>query len=88
MSDTIRDDTSMISLLFNRHNFINLQFFMLVTVDRSTKLDNFIKQIKTCDKLVSFKISNPDDETMNESDKCELVRTMFMHKSSFLRSIV
>ncbi|CAF4509431.1 unnamed protein product [Rotaria sp. Silwood2] len=87
MSDTIRDDTSMISLLFNRHNFINLQFCMLVTVHRSTKLDNFIKQIKTCDKLVSFNISNPDDETMNESDKCELVRTMFMHKSSSLRSI-
>ncbi|CAF1446308.1 unnamed protein product [Rotaria sp. Silwood1] len=88
ISDTIRDDISMISLLFNRHNFINLQFCMLITVHRSTKLDNVIKQIKTCDKLVSFNIFNPHDETMNESDKCELVRTMFMHKSSSLRSIV
>ncbi|CAF4586177.1 unnamed protein product, partial [Rotaria sp. Silwood2] len=72
INDTIRDDTSMISLLFNRHNFINLQYCMIITVHQSTKLDNFIKQIKTCDKLVSFNISNPDHESINESDKCEL----------------
>jgi hypothetical protein len=88
IGDTIRDDTSIISLLFSRHDFINLQFCKLMTIHRSTKLDNVIKKIKTFDKLVSFNIINIKGETMNENDKHELARTMLMHKSSSLRSIV
>ncbi|CAF1271041.1 unnamed protein product [Rotaria magnacalcarata] len=86
--DTIRDDASIVSLLFSRHDFINLQFCRLTTIDRSTKLDNVIKQIKTFNILVSFNISNLNDETMNVDDKCELTRTMLMHQSSSLRLIV
>ncbi|CAF4289703.1 unnamed protein product, partial [Rotaria magnacalcarata] len=85
---TIRDDSSIFSLLFSRQDFINLQFCRLTTIDRSTKLDNVIKQIKTFDILVSFNISNLNDETMNVDDKCELTRTMLMHQSSSLRLIV
>ncbi|CAF2136995.1 unnamed protein product [Rotaria magnacalcarata] len=87
ISDTIRDDASIISLLFSRHNFINLQFCRLTTIDRSTKLDNVIKQIKTFDKLVSLNIFNLTEKTMNAVDKCELTQTMLMHQSSSLRLI-
>jgi hypothetical protein len=86
--DTIRDDTSIISLLFNQHSFINLQFCKFIEIDPSSKLDNIIKQIKTFDKLVSFNISSPNHESINENDKYELARTMLMHKSSSLRSVV
>ncbi|CAF1573938.1 unnamed protein product, partial [Adineta steineri] len=74
IDDTICDDTSIISLLFSRHNFINLQFCKFIRIDQSTKLDNVIQQIKTFDKLVSFNIFNPNGITMNENDKCELAR--------------
>jgi hypothetical protein len=88
ISDSIRDDTSIISLLFNRHHFINLRSCKFMEIHPSTKLDNVIKQIKTLDKLVSFSIYQPINEPINESDKCELARTMLMHKSCFLRSVV
>ncbi|CAF3938525.1 unnamed protein product [Adineta steineri] len=87
IDDTIRDDTSIINLLFNRHNFINLQFCKFIRIDQSTKLDNVIQQIKTFDKLVSFNIFNLNGITMNRNDKYELARIMLMHKSSSLRSI-
>jgi hypothetical protein len=88
MRDTIRDDTSIISLLFTRHYFINLEFCALTAIHASTKLDNLIKQIKTLDRLVSFSIYHPNDETLDNNDKCELTRTVLMHKSSSLRSLV
>ena len=88
ISDTIRDDTSIISLLFNQHSFINLQFCQFIAIDPSSKLDNIIKQIKSFDKLVSFNLFSPNHGSINESDKYELTRTMLMHKSSSLRSIV
>ncbi|CAF1275130.1 unnamed protein product [Adineta steineri] len=88
IDDTIRDDTSVINLLFNRHDFINLQFCKLITIHHSTKLDNVIQQIKTFDKLVSFNICNLNDITMNENDKYELARIMLMHQPSSLRTIV
>ncbi|CAF1218153.1 unnamed protein product [Adineta steineri] len=76
INDTIRDDTSIISLLFNRHDFINLQFCKFIRIDQSTKLNNVIQRIKNFDKLVSFKIANLNDITMNENDKYELARTI------------
>jgi hypothetical protein len=87
ISDSIRDDTSIISLLFNRHHFINLQSCKFLEIHPSTKLDNVIKQIRTLDKLVSFSIYQSSNEPINESDKCELARSMLMHKSCFLRSV-
>ncbi|CAF1440234.1 unnamed protein product [Adineta steineri] len=88
IDDKIRDDTSIINLLFNRHDFINLQFCKLITIHHSTKLDNVIEQIKTFDKLLSFNICNLNDITMNENDKYELARIMLMHQPSSLRSII
>ncbi|CAF1264568.1 unnamed protein product [Adineta steineri] len=102
INDIIRDDTSIINLLFIRHDFINLKFCKFITVHQSTKLDNVIQQIKTSNKLVSFSITNSADITTNENnimmnennitmienDKYELARIMLMHKSSSLRSIV
>ncbi|CAF1482802.1 unnamed protein product, partial [Rotaria magnacalcarata] len=40
---TIRDRSSVISLLFQRHNFINLQSCQFISVNPSTELDNVIK---------------------------------------------
>ncbi|CAF4652522.1 unnamed protein product, partial [Rotaria socialis] len=44
--DTIRDRSSIISLLFQRHNFINLQSCQFISVKPSTELDNVIKQVE------------------------------------------
>ncbi|CAF1366822.1 unnamed protein product, partial [Rotaria sordida] len=41
--DKIRDYTSIIDLLFNRHNFINLESCLLVANSSITKLENVIK---------------------------------------------
>ncbi|CAF4353615.1 unnamed protein product, partial [Rotaria sp. Silwood2] len=39
----IRDHSSIISLLFSRHNFINLQSCILLSVNPSAKLESVIK---------------------------------------------
>ncbi|CAF4031151.1 unnamed protein product, partial [Rotaria sordida] len=88
MRDTIRDDTSIISLLFNRHYFINLQSCRFITIHPSTKLDNVIKQIKNFNRLVSFSIYHPNDKTFSKNDKSNFTHTILMHKSSSLRSVV
>jgi len=64
--DTIRDDSSIISLLFSRHNFINLQSCKLLTVNPSTKLKNVIKQIKSLNRLISFSIHQPNYTNLNK----------------------
>jgi hypothetical protein len=88
MHDTIRDDTSIISLLFNRHNFINLESCIFVSINPSTKLENVFKQLKSLNRLVSFAIYQPVNEHINENNKYDLTRTMLLHKSSFLRSLI
>jgi hypothetical protein len=85
--DTIRDGSSIISLLFNRHNFINLQSCMFISIDPLTKLENVIKQIKNLDRLVSFSIYQPIDRILNENYIYDLTRIILMHKSSSLRSV-
>ncbi|CAF4688792.1 unnamed protein product [Rotaria sp. Silwood1] len=86
--DTIRDYSSIINLLFNRHYFINLQSCIFFSIKPSTKLENVIKQLKHLNRLVSFSIRQPRQKNLNENDKDDLIRTLFMHKSSFLRSII
>ena len=86
IDDTIRDDSSVISLLFNRHNFINLQSCIFGSINPSTKLENVFKQIQSLNRLVTFNLVQCVN--INEKDKCDLTRIMLTHKSSFLRSMI
>jgi hypothetical protein len=86
--DIIRDDSFIISLLFNRHKFIKLQSCQFVAINSSRNLENVIKQVESLNRLVLFSIKQPKDEALNENDKNDFTRIMLMHKSSFLRSIV
>ncbi|CAF4818157.1 unnamed protein product, partial [Rotaria sp. Silwood2] len=78
----IRDCTSVIDLLFHRHNFTNLESFVMVANSSPTKLENVIKLIKTMNKLVSFSIYQPNEYNISTIDKSDLARIMLMHKSS------
>jgi virulence-associated protein VapD len=84
--DTIRDRSSIISLLFNRHHFVNLQSCIFMSINPLTELQGVIKQLQGLNKLVSFSMLQPDHRTMNVTNTCDLTQTIFMHKSSFLRS--
>ncbi|CAF1412526.1 unnamed protein product [Rotaria sordida] len=46
ISDIIRDDSYIIRLLFNRHNFPNLKSCKLLSIDSMTKFGDIIKQIE------------------------------------------
>ena len=85
--DTIRDDSSIVNLLFSQHKFINLQSCTFISIHPSTKLENVIEQIKSFNRLVSFNIFHPKDEKLNEHVQKNLLEITFMHKSSSLRSI-
>ncbi|CAF4364812.1 unnamed protein product, partial [Rotaria sordida] len=67
--DKIHDYTSTISLLFNRHNFINLESCVMITNSSPTKLKNVIKQIKSLNKLVSFSIYEGKGSAISTNDK-------------------
>jgi anti-anti-sigma regulatory factor len=56
--DTIYDDSSIISLLFNRHEFINLQSCIFNLIDSSTKLKNVIKKFKISRNFLHFISTN------------------------------
>ncbi|CAF1653581.1 unnamed protein product [Rotaria magnacalcarata] len=86
--DTIRDRSSVISLLFQRHNFINLQSCQFISVNPSTELDNVIKQVESLNRLVSLSIIQPSTVNINEKNKSDMTRTVFMSKSSSLRSVM
>jgi hypothetical protein len=85
INDTIYDHLSIINLLFERHQFMNLQSCMFKTINPSTKFENVIKQLQSLNKLVSFFIVQPSDN-INVKDKCDLTRTILTHKSTSLRS--
>jgi len=85
--DTIRDYSSTINLLFNRHHFINLESCTFISINSSANLQNVIQQIKSLNRLVSVTIRQPYDGNMNENDKYDLTRIILMHESSSLRSI-
>ncbi|CAF1427415.1 unnamed protein product [Rotaria sordida] len=86
--DTIRDDSSIISLLFNRHNFINLKSCSFFTINSLTRLENVIKQIKNLNQLISFSIYQPNNKNLNENYKYDLTRIILLNKLSSLRSVV
>ncbi len=85
--DTIDDDSSIVNLLFSQHKFINLQSCTFISIHPSTKFENVIKQIKSFNRLVSFNILYPENEKLNENAKKNLLETILMHKSPYLRSI-
>ncbi|CAF3170756.1 unnamed protein product [Rotaria sp. Silwood2] len=79
---TFHDYTSVIDLLFHRHNFTNLETCVLIANSSPTKLENVIKLVKTPNKLVSFRIYESNDHNISTIDKSDLARIMLMHKSS------
>ncbi|CAF1236523.1 unnamed protein product [Rotaria sordida] len=85
--DTICDYTSIISILFNRHNFPNLESCIFVSISSTTILENVFKQIKSLNRLVSFSLYQPNGENINEIDKHNLTNIILLHKSPVLRSI-
>ncbi|CAF2797166.1 unnamed protein product [Rotaria sp. Silwood2] len=88
IDDTIRDRSPIISLLFKRHHFINLQSCIFMSINSSTLLDNVIKQVKSLNRLVTFVIIQPIYLDINEKYVCDITRTILMHKSSSLRSVM
>ncbi|CAF0803678.1 unnamed protein product [Adineta steineri] len=87
ISDRIRNRSSIINLLFNRHHFINLQSCIFMLDNSSTKLQNIIKQIQNLNRLVSLFILQPHDTNINDIDKYDITQTILMNKSSSLRSV-
>jgi anti-anti-sigma regulatory factor len=85
--DKILDDSSIVSLFFNQHKFINLQSCTFISVNPSTKLENVFKQIKSLNRLVSISVIQPKYENLNKNTKNDLLQTIFTHNSSHLRSI-
>ncbi|CAF3328332.1 unnamed protein product [Rotaria socialis] len=81
--DNIRDNSSVIYFLFSRHNFINLQLCVFLSMKPSTQFENIIQQIKDLNRLVLFRIYD-DYDNLSESNKYDLTQAMLMHKSSFL----
>ncbi|CAF1460332.1 unnamed protein product, partial [Adineta steineri] len=84
-SDRIRDHSSVIHLLFNRHYFINLKSCKLLLIYSMTKLNNIIKQIGNLNKLVILQIYQPDRSDLNENNNDELTRILLTNKSLSLR---
>ena len=85
--DTIRDRSSIINLIFNRHHFVNLQSCIFMLDNPSTELENVIKQVVSLNRLVSFFMIQPDYKKVNGTDKCDISRTILTNKSSSLRSV-
>jgi hypothetical protein len=86
--DTIRDRSSIISLLFNRHHFVNLQSCIFILDNPSTEHKNVIKQVESFNRLAAFFIiQQPAYKKINEKDKCSISRTILMKNSFFLRSV-
>ncbi|CAF3905482.1 unnamed protein product [Rotaria sordida] len=88
ISDIIRDDSSIISLLFNRHNFSHLKSCKLMSIDSMTTLGNVIEQIQSLNTLVLLQIFQPNYENITKNDNDQLTQTILTHKSSSLRSNV
>ncbi|CAF3168625.1 unnamed protein product [Rotaria sp. Silwood2] len=86
--DTIRDRSSIISLLFDRHHFINLQSCIFMLDKPSNQFENVLKQIENLNRLVSFFVIQPDYKKISETDKCDITRTTFMNTLSSLRSVM
>jgi len=87
ISDIIRDDSSIIRLLFNRHHFPNLKSCKLDSIESMTRLGNIIEQISSLSSLAILDIFQPDHDDLNENDNDELTRIVLTHKSSSLRSV-
>jgi hypothetical protein len=85
--DTIRDYSSTINLLFNRHNFINLKSCVLLSINPSTKLENVLNKLRSSIRLVSFSIYQSKSVDISEKYKYELGRMIFTNQSSSLRSV-
>ncbi|CAF4953276.1 unnamed protein product [Rotaria sp. Silwood1] len=87
ISDTIRDDSSIISLLFNRHNFSHLKSCKLVLINSMTTLGNVIEQLKSLNTLVLLEIFQQNLLDITENDNDEFSQILLTLKSSSLRSV-
>ena len=75
------------SLLYNRHNFINLQSCIFASISPSIKFENIFKQLHSLNRLATFTLHESYVD-LNQKDKCDLTRMMLMYKSSSLCSMV
>jgi hypothetical protein len=73
--DIIHGYSSVINLLFSRHNFINLQSCIFASISPSTKPENVFKQIESLKRFVTFTL-HESYLNLNEKDKCDLTRIM------------
>ncbi|CAF3107367.1 unnamed protein product [Rotaria sp. Silwood2] len=85
--DTIRNRSSIISLLCDRHHFVNLHSCIFIIDSMSSELENTIKQIQSLNRIVSFFIIQSDNKKINEKDKYSITRTILMNNSSSLCSV-
>ncbi|CAF4486362.1 unnamed protein product [Rotaria sp. Silwood2] len=85
--DTIRDYSSIINLIFNRHRFLNIESCIFYSINSTTILENVFKQIKDLNRLVSFSFYALNDGNITEKNKHDLTQIMLLHKSPDLRSI-
>ncbi|CAF3809115.1 unnamed protein product, partial [Rotaria sp. Silwood1] len=87
ISDTIRDDSSIITLLFNRHNFSHLKSCKLVLINSMTTLGNVIEQLKSLNTLVLLEIFQQNLLDITKNDNDEFSQILLTLKSSSLRSV-
>jgi len=85
--DIIRDYSATIDLLFNRHNFINLESCVLLSINLSTKLEKVLNKLRSSIRLVSFSIYQPRHVPISEKYKYELALMVFTNQSSSFRSV-
>ncbi|CAF1276262.1 unnamed protein product [Rotaria sordida] len=84
--DKICAYSSIMNLLFYRHNFINLKSCTLIANTFSTQHENVIKRIKTLNKLVTSTNHASKSYGLYETDEQTLTPTMLMQQLS-IRSI-
>jgi hypothetical protein len=87
IEDRLRDISSVISYFFTEHTFINLQSCAFYSIGPSPNFYIVIQELKSLNKLVSFRIRQPKDIPLTGMIQQDLSKTMLTHQSSKLRSV-
>ncbi|CAF2753117.1 unnamed protein product [Rotaria sp. Silwood2] len=87
LEDSILDLSSVISFFFNRHTFVNLELCAFYTNHSSLRLQNIIQQLKSYNKLRSFRLILTHYIEFHKTEKQYLSETILTHQSSALRSL-
>jgi hypothetical protein len=87
LQDQLRDYSSVIPFFFDQHTFQNLRSCVFYSIASSKKFDNVIEKLESFNKLVSFRIFQPDDTPLSEDVKRKLSQTILMHRSYKLRTV-